>query len=66
MLGAPKLCLTKMVYMKLEEPLLAFKIKSLLSDAIKALKSLSYVVACISELCKRTLQKMKQGKLVAS
>jgi len=42
-----------MGYMRLEEhqPLLALKLKSgvLNSDAVKALKSLSFVIACISE-----------------
>jgi len=42
-LGAPKLSLTKMGYIRLEEhqPLLASKLKSLDSNAIKARKSLS-------------------------
>ena len=68
-MGAPKLCLTKMGYMRFEEhePLLASKLKSLHPDAVKALKSLSYIVACIpNDVNKITLEKMEQTKLVAS
>jgi len=66
-LGAHKLSLTKKGYMRLEEHqlLLASQLKSLHSDAIKALKSLSYVMACILELCEQENTRKRRANKVS-